>query len=68
MANRATVKARRLNVLEFLAAGLSVGEVAERLGTPADTIKDDCRSWYKTFGVRTQAGAVACGFREGLLT
>lgn len=58
---------RELDFLRALGQGLRRKQIADIMGIEQGTINDYSRSVFKKFGVHTSAGAVAEGFRQGLL-
>ncbi|TCJ00606.1 LuxR C-terminal-related transcriptional regulator [Aeromicrobium sp. IC_218] len=58
---------REQEVLELIAAGLGVDQVAERLVLSRNTVKTHLRRLYRTLGVTSWSDAVARGHELGLL-
>jgi DNA-binding NarL/FixJ family response regulator len=58
---------REREVLELLARGFRVGEIAERLGISAHTVTTHVRHLYGKLEVRSRGEAVYAAMRRGLL-
>jgi DNA-binding CsgD family transcriptional regulator len=58
---------RQVEVLRLVAADLTDNQIAQHLYLSPETIYSHMRSIRKILGVHTRAGAVATGFRLGLL-
>lgn len=58
---------RELAILEGMAEGLANNAIARRCGVSPQTIKTQAGVLYRKLGVSDRAGAVAVGFRSGLL-
>jgi DNA-binding NarL/FixJ family response regulator len=58
---------RQLDFLRALAQGLRRKQIAEVMGIGIGTVQDHSRDLFKKLNVHTSAGAVAEGFRRGLL-
>jgi len=54
-------------ILTGLAEGLNMTAVAERIGKPYETIKDDYKRIQNILGARSQAAVVAKAIRDGLV-
>ncbi|MGM7680097.1 LuxR C-terminal-related transcriptional regulator [Microbacterium sp. A94] len=54
-------------VLNQLAGGISVAEIAETLSVAVETVKNQFGSLYRKLGVSDRASAVATARRRGLL-
>ncbi|MDT0409917.1 MULTISPECIES: helix-turn-helix transcriptional regulator [Streptomyces] len=63
----ASVAGRQLQVLRFLAEGLTAEEIAAQLGLKPSTVIEHCTRLYATLGARHRAHAVALGWQAGLL-
>jgi DNA-binding NarL/FixJ family response regulator len=63
----ASLSPRELEVLELLAAGLTNQTIAEQLGLSARTVKTHVQNLLVKLDVPDRTGAVARGFRLGLL-
>lgn len=57
-----------IRVLHLIAQGLRAEEAAQAMHLGTETVKSHMRSVRWKFGVHTAAGAVAIGFRRGLLS
>lgn len=55
-------------LLECLAAGVALTEIAHRLGTNEHQIDVSLKTLFGRLGVKTRAEAVASALRRGLLT
>jgi two-component system, NarL family, nitrate/nitrite response regulator NarL len=55
-------------LLECLAAGIALNEIAHRLGTNEHQIDVSLKTLFGRLGVKSQAEAVASALRRGLLT
>lgn len=64
---RPVLSTREQQVLEGIARGLSNGEIGRELFLTEDTVKTHARRLYRKMGATDRAGAVANGFRWGLL-
>lgn len=64
---RGLLTARQLEVLTFLALGLTYGETALRLGIGAETVKEHASAVYARLGVKNKAAAVYQARSRGLL-
>jgi DNA-binding NarL/FixJ family response regulator len=58
---------REVEVLEQLAAGLSVKEIAAELGIARSTAAGHLEKIYEKLSVRSQSGAVAKALRAGII-
>lgn len=65
--NRPVLSAREQQVLEGITRGLSNAEIGRELFLAEDTVKTHARRLYRKMGATDRAGAVANGFRWGLL-
>ena len=54
-------------VLEYLASGAAIHEIARRLGMNEPEIEHSLQTLFTRMGVRTRAEAVAAAMRRGLL-
>lgn len=61
------LSAREIEVLELLATGLSVQEIADKLGVSRRTGAFHLNNIYAKLEVQSQSGAVAKAFRSGIL-
>lgn len=61
----AALSTREAQVLQLLASGQDVSQVARRLGLSPHTVRDHVRSARTKFGVPTQLAAVMEGMRQG---
>lgn len=61
------LSAREIEVLELLAQGLAVKEIAERLAIPNRTATYHLSNIYAKLKVQSQSGALAKAFRAGIL-
>lgn len=59
--------ARLVEVLEFIADGMSNREIGARLGVSETTVKTHTKRLYGRLGVSGRCDAVATGFRLGIL-
>lgn len=59
---------RELQVLGGMAAGKTNAEIGKEHFLPEDTVKTHARKMFKKLGVSDRAGAVATGFRLGILS
>jgi DNA-binding NarL/FixJ family response regulator len=57
-----------IEVLQFVADGLTNGEIGERLFLAEETVKSRMRQVLRKLDARSRAHAVAIGFQRGLLT
>ena len=64
---RPVLSAREQQVLEGIARGLSNAEIGRELYLAEDTVKTHARRLYRELSATDRAGAVANGFRWGLL-
>ena len=64
---RPVLSAREQQVLEGIARGLSNAEIGRELYLAEDTVKTHARRLYRKLSATDRAGAVANGFRWGLL-
>jgi DNA-binding CsgD family transcriptional regulator len=64
---RALLSPREQEVLEWLAAGRTVSEIAEGLGVRPKTVANCKQRLYRKLGVHHQAHAVAAALGLGLL-
>lgn len=60
--------ARELEVLQGMSDGMTNIQIGRRLYISEDTVKTHARRLFTKLGVHDRAGAVALGFRRGLLT
>ena len=60
--------ARELEVLRFLARGLTYALIADRLGISHHTVTTHIKNTYRKLGVHNAPGAVLRGVELGLLT
>jgi two-component system, NarL family, nitrate/nitrite response regulator NarL len=58
---------RELEMLRYLAEGLSAPEIAKELVIEPSTVKSHLKSLYEKLGVSDRAAAVATGMRQGLV-
>lgn len=65
--SRPVLSAREQQVLEGITRGLSNAEIGRELYLAEDTVKTHARRLYRKLGATDRAGAVANGFRWGLL-
>ncbi|NMB89287.1 MAG: hypothetical protein GYA17_13080, partial [Chloroflexi bacterium] len=56
---------REIEVLRFLADGLTYGDIAGRLFISVNTVRYHIKSLYRKLGASTRAGAIAGGRRAG---
>lgn len=63
-----TLSEREATVLRLLAADMSNERIGEHLNLSAHTVKDHTSSVFRKLGVTGRAGAVAEGFRAGLIS
>lgn len=66
-AQRPVLSVREQQVLEGITRGLSNAEIGRELFLAEDTVKTHARRLYRKLGATDRAGAVANGFRWGLL-
>lgn len=59
---------RERQVLQLLAADKQNGEIALAMGISLETVKTHVAQLFNKLGVHTRAGAVAKGFRAGILS
>jgi len=59
---------RELQVLQLIAQGLQFKEIASKLLLSTHTVRDYARSLFSKLDVNDRAGAVAVGFKTGILT
>jgi DNA-binding NarL/FixJ family response regulator len=64
---RPVLSSREQQVLEGISRGLSNAEIGRELYLAEDTVKTHARRLYRKLGATDRAGAVANGFRWGLL-
>ncbi|HEX6418707.1 MAG TPA: response regulator transcription factor [Acidimicrobiales bacterium] len=57
---------REAEVLRLLADGMTLQQVARRLGLSVETVRTHGRSIYRKLGVSDRAAAVAAAWREGV--
>ncbi len=62
-----TLSPRELQVMQELAYGLTIHEIADRLGINQLTVRDYCSSILKKLGAINRSHAVAIGFRNGII-
>ena len=65
--NASALTPRELEVLQLLTEGLTNEQIASRLGTPSRTIKTHVQHLLVKLDARDRTGAVARGFRLGLV-
>lgn len=65
--SRQPLSMRERQVLDALGAGRQNKEIAVQLGISTETVKSHVSQIMARLGVTTRAGAVAAGFRQGLL-
>jgi DNA-binding CsgD family transcriptional regulator len=65
--NEFGLTAREMEVLPFLAAGLSDREIGEALSISPRTVARHLHSVYQKFGVGSRAAATALAHRHGLI-
>jgi DNA-binding NarL/FixJ family response regulator len=65
--HRPVLSAREQQVLEGITRGMSNAEIGRELFLAEDTVKTHARRLYRKMGATDRAGAVANGFRWGLL-
>ena len=58
---------REIEVLQALATGKIIKEIANELNLSANTVKFHIANTYKKLNVQSQAGAVAKGIRKGII-
>lgn len=58
---------REIEVLQSLATGKIIKEIADELNLSANTVKFHIANTYKKLNVQSQAGAVAKGIRKGII-
>ncbi|WP_372795818.1 response regulator [Pontiella sp.] len=58
---------REIEVLQSLATGKIIKEIADELNLSTNTIKFHIANTYKKLNVQSQAGAVAKGIRKGII-
>ncbi|MDF7825503.1 response regulator transcription factor [Pontiellaceae bacterium B12227] len=58
---------REIEVLQALATGKIIKEIADELNLSSNTIKFHIANTYKKLNVQSQAGAVAKGIRKGII-
>lgn len=58
---------RELQVLRLIADGRTTDSIATRLSLSRGTVGNHRESLYRRLGARSEAHAVALGFRSGLL-
>ncbi len=58
---------REIEVLQSLATGKIIKEIADELNLSSNTIKFHIANTYKKLNVQSQAGAVAKGIRRGII-
>lgn len=58
---------REIEVLQALATGKIIKEIADELNLSANTVKFHIANTYKKLNVQSQAGAVAKGIRKGII-
>ncbi|VGO15675.1 Transcriptional regulatory protein DegU [Pontiella desulfatans] len=58
---------REIEVLQALATGKIIKEIADDLNLSANTVKFHIANTYKKLNVQSQAGAVAKGIRKGII-
>lgn len=63
----AELSRRELEVLQGLADDLQEKQIADRLGIRPLTVQEYKGTMYRKLGVRGAHGAVAAGFRRGLV-
>ena len=59
---------RMVEVLEGMAEGLTSAQIGRRLFLEVNTVKAHKLRLFRALGVSTSAGAVAAGFRAGVLS
>lgn len=64
----AQLTARELQVLQWLAEGLTNASIAEELDLSARTVKTHVQNLLQKLDARDRTGAVAQGFRRGLIS
>lgn len=62
-----TLSPRELQVMQRLAYGLSIYEIADELGINQLTVRDYCSSILKKLGAINRSHAIAIGFRNGII-
>lgn len=62
-----TLSPRELQVMQELAYGLTIHEIADHLGINQLTVRDYCSSILKKLGAINRSHAVAIGFRNGMI-
>lgn len=62
-----SLTARQQEVLELMAQGLTRSQIAEWLVVGVETVASHQHAVYARLGVHTAHGAVAAGYRAGLL-
>ncbi len=65
--NRFDLTEREIEVLQSLATGKIIKEIANELNLSSNTIKFHIANTYKKLNVQSQAGAVAKGIRKGII-
>ena len=63
-----TLTEQQAVIVAGIADGLTMSAVAENIGRPYETIKDDYKRIQNILGVRTQAAVVAKAIRDGLIS
>lgn len=58
---------REIEVLQSLATGKIIKEIADELNLSSNTVKFHIANTYKKLNVQSQAGAVAKGIRKGII-
>lgn len=58
---------REIEVLQALATGKIIKEIADELNLSSNTVKFHIANTYKKLNVQSQAGAVAKGIRKGII-
>lgn len=65
--NECDLTDREIEVLQYLAAGKIIKEIADLLNLSSNTVKFHIANTYKKLNVQSQAGAVAKGIRKGII-
>lgn len=66
-ANEFDLTEREIEVLQYLASGITVKHISDQLNLSPHTIKFHIGNIYRKLNVQSQAGAVAKGIRQGII-